>query len=132
MKVLMSIKPKYADKIFNGEKLYEFRRAIFKNREVKSVIVYASSPVQKVIGEFEIDKIIETDIDDLWNLRKNFPEADESSFREYYKGKKVCFAIKVKQVTRYKEPKQLKDFGVKFAPQSFVYVKKLLQDEFLL
>jgi len=58
MNVILSIKPEYAFKIFNGTKLFEFRKAIFKNPAVKKVIVYASSPVQRVIGEFEIDETL--------------------------------------------------------------------------
>ena len=30
----------------------------FKNENIKSVLVYSSSPVQKVIGEFQIEQII--------------------------------------------------------------------------
>ena len=62
MKVLLSIKPEYAEKIFEGTKKYEFRRSVFKNRNVKTVVVYASSPVQKVIGEFDIEHIINDDL----------------------------------------------------------------------
>jgi len=37
MKILLSIKPEYAEKIFAGTKKYEFRRSIFKNPDVKTV-----------------------------------------------------------------------------------------------
>ena len=47
--VLLSIKPEFAEKIFQGVKRYEFRKALFKNREVEKIIVYASAPVSKVI-----------------------------------------------------------------------------------
>ncbi len=50
--VLLSIKPKFAAAIFAGEKQFEFRRAIFKNTNVKKVYVYASKPIGLVIGEF--------------------------------------------------------------------------------
>ena len=63
MKVLLSIKPEFAEKIFNGTKKYEFRKNIFKNKSVDKVVVYASSPVQCVIGEFEIETILNDDID---------------------------------------------------------------------
>ncbi len=62
MKVLLSIKPKYAELIFDGSKKFEFRRTIFKNIQVKTVVVYASSPVQRVIGEFQIEEILNSDI----------------------------------------------------------------------
>ena len=54
MKVILSIKPEFANKIFNGTKKFEFRRTLFKNKEIKMIIVYASAPISKVIGEFEI------------------------------------------------------------------------------
>ena len=65
MKIILSIKPEFAAKIFEGTKKYEFRRAIFKNKNVKKVVVYASSPVQKIIGEFEIEDIIKNDLESL-------------------------------------------------------------------
>ena len=58
MKVLLAIKEEFASKIFDGSKQYEFRKSIFKDDRVKTVVVYVSSPVQKVIGEFDIDTVI--------------------------------------------------------------------------
>ena len=34
MNVLLSIKPKYANQIINGNKKYEFRKSVFKNRDL--------------------------------------------------------------------------------------------------
>ena len=36
MKIVLSIKPEYAEKIFSGSKKYEFRRMIFKAPDVKT------------------------------------------------------------------------------------------------
>lgn len=65
MKVLLSIKPEFANKIFEGSKKFEFRRSIFKNKQVKSIVVYASAPISKVIGEFEIDTVHCKNLDEL-------------------------------------------------------------------
>ena len=54
MRVLLSIRPQFALQIFEGSKRYEYRRAIFKREGVTSVLVYASAPIGKVIGEFEV------------------------------------------------------------------------------
>lgn len=122
MKVLLSIKPKFADKIFIGIKKYEFRRSIFKQKVTK-VIVYSSSPVKKVIGEFEIEKIISLDIETLWNKTKKFSGIKEGYFYKYFKDKKIGFAIKIKSYKKYKKPLSLeKKFGTT-PPQSFVYLK---------
>jgi predicted transcriptional regulator len=72
MKVGLSIKPEFAFKIFDGTKKFEFRKSIFKNKKVHTVLVYASSPVQRVIGEFQITQIINQDIHTLWHLTQDF------------------------------------------------------------
>ena len=55
MKVLLSIKPEFVEKIFAGTKKYEFRKSLFKKSGVKYVVIYASAPIKRVVGEFEID-----------------------------------------------------------------------------
>ncbi|MEY8782020.1 hypothetical protein AB9K32_16420 [Allomuricauda sp. XS_ASV26] len=123
MKVVLSIKPEFAFKIFDGTKKFEFRKAIFKNRNVKSVIVYASSPVQKVIGEFEIGKIFNNDLETLWDLTKEHSGITEDFFYDYFSDREKGFAIQVKKQKKYKKPKCLRtDFNL-HPPQSFAYVK---------
>lgn len=123
MKVVLSIKPEFAYKIFEGTKKFEFRKSIFKNKDVKSVIVYASSPVQKVIGEFEIGSIFNYDLDTLWSLTKEHSGISEDFFYQYFLNKDKGFAIQVKKKKIYKEPKCLRaDFNL-HPPQSFAYIK---------
>lgn len=124
MKVVLSIKPEFANKIFEGSKKFEFRRSIFKNRNVKSIIVYASSPVQKVIGEFEIGMIYNDDLRTLWKRTKEFSGISEKYFYEYFSDKDKGFAIQVKNKRKYRKAKCLKsDFNLN-PPQSFAYVKE--------
>ena len=124
MKVVLSIKPEFAFKIFDGTKKFEFRKAIFKNDSIKTIIVYASSPVQKVIGEFEIEKIINDDIDSLWGLTQKFSGITEDYFYQYFANREEGFAIQIKKAKKYKQPKCLRaDYNL-FPPQSFAYYLK--------
>lgn len=121
MKVILSIKPEFAEKIFDGSKKFEFRRAIFKNKDVKKIIVYASSPVQKVIGEFEVENILNYDLHTLWNMTKHQSGISSEYFYQYFCDKTSGFAIKIKNTKRYKTPKCLRqDFNL-VPPQSFLY-----------
>ncbi|SFS75551.1 ASCH domain-containing protein [Mucilaginibacter polytrichastri] len=122
MRVILSIKPEYANKIFDGTKKYEFRRTIFKDTTVKTVIVYASSPMQKVIGEFEIDIILNDGLNDLWEQTKDFAGITQDYFYEYFSQKQEGYAIKIKNVQRYLQPLCLKDEYNVSPPQSFLYV----------
>lgn len=123
MKVVLSIKPQFANKIFDGTKKFEFRKAIFKNQNVTSVLVYASSPVQKVIGEFEIGEIFNFDLETLWNKTKEHSGITEDYFYEYFADKKNGFAIQIKNKKRYTVPKNLKEDFNLTPPQSFAYIK---------
>lgn len=126
MKVLLSIKPEFAEKIFNGTKKYEFRRSVFKNRDVKTVVVYASSPVQQVIGEFEIDRILNHNLEELWQITKDYSGISEHFFFEYFDNKEKGYAIKIGKARRYKKALSLKeDFNV-VPPQSFMYLEECI------
>ena len=123
MTVILSIKPEFANKIFDGTKKYEFRKKIFKNNKVKTVIVYASFPIQQVIGEFEIEKIINHDIDTLWHMTQPHSGISEDYFYQYFAEKEFGYAIKIKKTKKYKIPKCLKaDFNL-LPPQSFAYLQ---------
>ena len=123
MKVILSIKPQFVEKIFNGSKIFEFRRSIFKNKEVKKILVYASAPISKVVGEFEIEEVLHMEISSLWKHTSKLSGITEKYFRDYFQGKEFGYAIKVKKIKAYKENLGIEEtFGVK-APQSFAYVK---------
>lgn len=122
MKVLLSIKPEFAEKIFDGTKKYEFRRTVFKDPSVKTIVVYASSPVQKVIGEFEIESILNCEIQSLWEKTKEHSGISEKFFFEYFVNKDKGYAIKVKKTKRYEEALSIKDDFNATPPQSFIYL----------
>lgn len=122
MKVLLSIKPEFAEQIFDGTKKFEYRRTIFKNQNIKTIVVYSSSPVQKVIGEFEIEKILKDDLDKLWSKTQKYAGIDKKYFYQYFENKKQGFAIKIAKAKKYKRNLCLReDFNLN-PPQSFLYL----------
>jgi predicted transcriptional regulator len=123
MRVLLSIKPEYAFKIFDGTKRFEFRKIRFKNPNIKTVVVYASSPVQQVIGEFEIDDILSFDPKSIWNLTKKYSGISEDFFYEYFADREIAHAIKIKSTTIYPKPLSIRDDFNAFPPQSYMYLK---------
>jgi len=122
MTVLLSIKPQFASKIFDGSKKYEFRKTIFKRNNIKKVVVYASSPIQRVIGEFEIEGIISDTIKKVWEKTSEFSGITKEIYESYFSNKDMAHAIKIGSVKKYASPKYLDDYNIFFAPQSFVYL----------
>lgn len=124
MKVLLSIKPEFALKIFEGKKKFEFRKVIFKNPDVKTVVVYASSPVQRVIGEFEIDDILSSEPEKIWRLTRKDSGITETYFYQYFESRDIAHAIKIKKVKKYRKPLNLLDTYNVSPPQSYLYLRK--------
>lgn len=122
MKVLLSIKPEYVDKIFSGVKKYEFRRVIFKNPKIDTIIIYATSPVQKVVGEISFKTIICDQVNSLWDTTWEEAGISEEKFFQYFGDRSFGYAIKIEKTKKYQHPLSLQDhFGI-VPPQSFAYV----------
>lgn len=122
MKVILSIKPQFAEKIFDGTKKFEFRRTLFKNKTVTKIVVYASSPISKIIGEFEIEEILHADLDFLWKSTEEYAGISKQYYFDYFQGKKIGYAIKIKEAKKYKDSYSIEEkYGIK-APQSFAYI----------
>jgi predicted transcriptional regulator len=121
MKALLSIKPEFAFQIFAGNKRFEYRRKIFK-QPVDTVVVYVSSPVSMVLGEFKIEDLLFDDLEELWNKTKCASGISEEVFYQYFDKKEHGYAIKIGKVTQFDIPQPLLEtYGIK-PPQFFAYI----------
>lgn len=119
--MLLSIKPKYAKVILEGKKQYEFRKTRPK-AGVDRIIFYASSPQKQVVGEAVIDEILEGTPKEIWEIARTAAGITKKFYFSYYSGKDKAIAYKLKDVMIYEEPKKLSDYGIRQAPQSFIYL----------
>ncbi|ECB6453198.1 TPA: ASCH domain-containing protein [Salmonella enterica] len=123
MKVLLSIKPEFAEKILDGSKRFEFRKGIFKNRSINTVVIYATMPLGKVVGQFSIESILSDAPEDLWIKTQKYAGISKTFFDNYYSGRSTAYAIKVGDVERFETPLPLSALGDRIkAPQSYLYL----------
>lgn len=120
-KMLLSINPEHADNIMNGNKLFEFRKVRCRS-EVDKIIIYATSPVMEVVGEADIIDVIVDFPEQVWELTSEYAGISKQFYDKYYHNRKIAVAYQLGSVKKYKKPLKLADFGVNFAPQSFIYV----------
>lgn len=120
-KMLLSIKPEYVDKIVAGTKKYEFRKFLC-HEGIDTIVIYATAPVKKVVGEIALLDIIEGDVEHVWRKTRDFGGILEKDYKAYYEGRKVAIAYQLGEVTLYDEPMELKDLGLDYVPQSFAYI----------
>ena len=91
--MLLSINPEYVESILNGTKLYEYRK--FKCRDdVDKIIIYATTPWKQVVGEAEIEYIIEDDVLSVWRQTKEHSGITYNFFRKYYNKTKTKISIR--------------------------------------
>jgi len=127
----MPIKPVYADKIIDGSKKFEFRRASIKG-DLTHLIIYASSPVKRIIGVAVVDGVDVSYPLETWGKTKHAAGISRKDFLEYFQGKEKAVTIILKDVLTLDRsvcPKEIENnFKV---PQSFKYVQPdFLQDVF--
>jgi predicted transcriptional regulator len=123
MRVVLSIKPQFAEKILSGVKRFEFRRAVFTRPNVRRVLIYATAPCSRVVGEFCVDQILSLTPDELWNQTRLAAGIEKSEFDDYFSGTHTAYALKIGSTRRFRTPLELKaHFGLARPPQSFCYV----------
>lgn len=120
-RILLSIKPEYVEKILNGDKKFEYRKTMAK-RKVNKIVIYATSPVMKIVGEVEVRELWVNDPDTIWQKTKKHSGISEEFFYRYYENKRKAVVYELGEVIEYKYPIELHEIGINFAPQSYLYL----------
>ena len=120
-KILISINPEHVQNIIKGIKKYEDRKIAAK-QDISSIIIYETTPVKRIVAEAEIIDVLMYSPEELWELTKEESGISKDFFDEYFEGREVAYAYKLGEIKVYDEPKTLLDYGIKAAPQSFVYI----------
>ncbi len=122
--ILMSIKTKYANQIFNKTKVYEYRRRSIGEKNLnKKIYIYSSEEEKAIVGYIIVDKIIE-------GTAKYVIETTGSSTNvdiiNYFKGCDKCYALRIKEAVRLNTPIKLTEIRriqEKFViPQYYRYI----------
>ena len=128
----MPIKPIYAEKIIDGSKKFEFRRASIKG-DLTHLIIYASSPVKRILGVAIVDGVNISPPLEAWGNTKHAAGISRADFLHYFQGKEKAVTIKFKDILPLGRDVCPKEIEVGFkVPQSFKYVQSdFLQDVFI-
>ncbi|HJD91957.1 ASCH domain-containing protein [Bacteroides coprosuis] len=125
MKILLSIKPEFVKEIFTGNKKFEYRKNIFKNANVKTVIIYATMPIGQIVGEFSIEKILQDVPSKLWKDTSSKSGISKTFFDTYFKGREKAYALQIGELIEYENPINPYELNENFMPpQSFKYISE--------
>lgn len=123
--IVLSIKQKYAERILDGSKTVEFRRT-WAAGDVETIAIYASSPVQRLVGLVTVSDVVRAEPAALWTYCSNRGGGmSEAELQEYFDGKEVGFAVLLKDATPFTSGIDPHEIVENFSPpQSFRYLSK--------
>jgi len=122
MKLLLSVRPEYSERIFAGEKKYEFRKQ--KPRlTIDIVFIYESSPTKSIVGWFGVERIHYGSPEEIWGRCEDSSGIKRNDYFAYCNGTKVIYAFEINEAFRFDNP--INPFGIVSdfkPPQSFTYL----------
>lgn len=120
---LISIRPCFVEKILSGEKKLEFRRS-WAAEPVDVLVIYSSSPVQKIVATAKVMGVTEGSPTAMWELAKRKKGGvTRQLIRDYFVGKKTGFAIEIADIAEFEKPVDPRKIFKSFRPpQSFRYL----------
>lgn len=120
--VLLPVKPKFAQAIMDGRKRVEYRKAPFPSH-VTNVVVYASSPTQRILGYFNVHEVVSGSPGGIWRRYGEFGCIPRHEYAAYYNGAAKAVALIIDTVCVLPRPLPLSAIGIgQRAPQSFAYL----------
>jgi predicted transcriptional regulator/DNA-binding XRE family transcriptional regulator len=136
--VVLSVRPHYSNKIFEGKKTVELRRRFPVSAPRGTIAyIYSSSPVRAMMGSTEIENVIKLPVPEIWKKLGKMAQITKADFDSYFVGIKEGFALKISKARPFSRPINLTELRDRFGfepPQSFLYATSLLrtalQDEY--
>ncbi len=96
---LISIRPNFADAIFNGSKTVELRRKIPPISAGIRLWIYVTKPVGAVKGVAEVSEIIEGSPDEVWRACSERAGLDRLEFDAYFQGSEKAIGLVLTNVS---------------------------------
>lgn len=122
--IILAIHPSYAHAVMSGNKTVEYRRNGVPVT-VTHIVIYSTSPDQKILGFCEVVSCVEASPKELWNKFGLQGHISHAQFNAYFKGcaKGKCYVLSNPQI--FSTPLLLKDcWSLSRPPQSFAYLTK--------
>ncbi|WP_435147652.1 hypothetical protein [Halobaculum sp. P14] len=98
--ILLSIRPKFARQIFDGEKIYEFRKPSVPT-DVSYVLLLENGS-KDILGGFEVGDVIRKDVDELWSEYGKGTSVKDRFYR-YYEGWEYGLAFEVQKPDEFEQ-----------------------------
>jgi len=93
--LLISIRPRFVELIFEGAKTVELRRVKPRLQAGDLVVVYASGSTMAIVGAFEVTGVTEATPKHIWRKHNGGSGLEKDEFDQYFDGKTTGYAIQI-------------------------------------
>ena len=129
--ILLSIKPEWAEKIYNGEKTIEWRKSrprIDRNNHHTRVYIYETAPVKRITGYFTLFGTFEVDVNEMLKEMEKRGCVPAVDLAKYQGGAKEIYGWTVSPFIKPTRlvPYRLDHFDLERPPQSWQYVEDII------
>ena len=107
MPLLLSLKPRFADLVFMGEKTVELRRRIASAMKGREVFIYVSSPVRMIRGGFRVAEVWSSDPETVWREVASGTGVAKAEYDAYYAGCDIAHAFGLSDVWAHEAPVEI-------------------------
>ena len=123
--IVLSIRPRFVEEIFEGRKRFEFRKVMPSNREIHRVLIYESAPISMVVGEFTVAGLGRCSVESMWHFCAPFAGITKREFFEYFQDCHIAQCYIINTYRKYKKPYPITLLGFNRPPQNFYYIGNL-------
>ena len=102
--LLLSVRPKYAERILDGKKSVELRRVRPVVPEGAVLLIYVSSPVKALGAISTVQCVTSAQPDELWKSVNDEAGLTRTEFNNYFGGAEKAFAIHLGSIQRLSPP----------------------------
>lgn len=125
-RLMLSLKPRFAEAILDGSKTVELRRTRPLIRVPTDALIYSSSPAMAIVGRCRVDSIGSFSPTALWDAHGHCAGVTRREFRDYFLGANRAYALMLSRSSRFDESIPLADVRRLWPgfvpPQSFRYL----------
>ena len=120
--LLISIYPEFVEKIVTRQKVFEYRKALPSQRPTH-LVIYATSPVQKVVAIVEVEDTLTGSPSGIWEKTGKSAGISRALFRQYFSGRKTANAFQLGNVYSLQNHLSLAEINPNLvAPQSYRFL----------
>ena len=133
--IILSLKPRFANAILGGDKTVELRRTAPRIRVPTRALIYATTPVQALLGTCIVMTVTSDALATLWQAYGSSTGLVHRESLHYFEGVDAGAALTLANSRRFREPIALVDLRSRpqgfRPPQSFAYLDAETGNELL-